>query len=470
MRKHLCSLLLALLAALSLPAAERLKQEPGPEDLDYLKNFRPARVRQWAHPRYAPEPDAQWVERAVRVAFEVDTEGGVQDARVMGGAEEFAAAALEAVSTWKFEPELVHGRPVPASKEVRVVFSPRGPPKKTAQDEFWCPYPIEDPQTTPPGEPADPAARYPASLLKRRLSGEVELLLGIDTEGRVDGVEIGQVTHVEFLSAALETVAGWQLRPARKGRLPQRGLKRAVLSFHPVDEEGRLIRVEWLERNGIQLRMPAGAKSTAHFDHTPEAPVVADPVFPHEHLMAGAAGAARVNFSVNAEGRITSVRVDEATAPEFGESLVAAIEAWQFHPLHKDGKECWADFSMTWRFEAPPAGSAERRLLDNLGTGQDAVDARQLDRRLAPLFIRQAVYPAALREAGEEGEARIEAIVDRDGRVRLPHIRSATRPEFGWAAATAVSQWLFETPRKGGEPVAVRVVIPVKFKAPATGQ
>ncbi len=62
----------------------------------------------------------------------------------------------------------------------------------------------------------------------------------------------------------------------------------------------------------------------------------------------------------------------------------------------------------------------------------------------------------------------LEVIVDRDGRVRLPHIRSATRPEFGWAAATAVSQWLFETPLKDGKPVDVRVVIPVKFTVPAS--
>lgn len=469
MRIPLLVPILVLLLSASAFAAERLKKESNDAVLDLAAN-RSARVIKWEHPRYAPVPGAEWVEKAVRVAFEVDTDGRVLDARVMSGAEEYHAAALAAVSGWQFEPGLEKGQPVMVSKEVRFVFTPKGTPKKNPRDESWSPYPVETPETFPPGEPADPTARYPEALLPRRLSGEVELMLGVNTEGRVDGVEIGRATHVEFISAALDTVAGWRLRPARKGRIAQRGLKLAVLSFHPVDEEGHLIRREWLERNGVFLREPAGVATTNHFDHTPEVRVVADPVHPHEHLMAGTEGGARVNFAVTAGGRVTGVRVDEATAPEFGESLAAAIEAWEFEPLHKDGKETRAEFSITWRFKLPGAGSVERRLLDNLGTAQDAVDARQLDQRLAPLFIRQAVYPAALREAGEEGEARVEVIVDREGRVRLPHVRSATRPEFGWAAAVAVSQWLFETPRKGGEPVDVRVLIPIKFKSAPTEQ
>ena len=94
------------------------------------------------------------------------------------------------------------------------------------------------------------------------------------------------------------------------------------------------------------------------------------------------------------------------------------------------------------------------------------VGAQSLDRPLFPLFTRSPLYPAARLDALELGEADIEVTIDRAGRVRLPHIRAATQPEFGWAAATAVSQWLFETPLKEGKPVDVRVVIPIKFKPP----
>ena len=64
----------------------------------------------------------------------------------------------------------------------------------------------------------DPA--YPEFLESRRLSGEVELAMSVDRNGRVDGVEIGRVTHPDFLTAALDTVARWEFRPAAYGRLP----------------------------------------------------------------------------------------------------------------------------------------------------------------------------------------------------------------------------------------------------------
>jgi outer membrane biosynthesis protein TonB len=44
---------------------------------------------------------------------------------------------------------------------------------------------------------------------------------------------------------------------------------------------------------------------------------------------------------------------------------------------------------------------------------------------------------------------------------------SATNAEFGWSAATAVSQWVFKAPLRGGQPVDVKVRIPFDFKSPA---
>jgi TonB family protein len=466
MKNSFVVMMAVALLALPVSAAERLRMRPGAENLEYLQKNRAATLVQWEHPRYPPEPNADWVERAVRIAFEIDAEGNVVDPRVMGGAEEYAAVALEAVSRWKFKPETVDGQPALVSKEVRLVFTPKGTPKKTVNDRFLPPFEIEDPQLTPPGEPASTEGSYPTPLLVRRLSGEVEMMLGVDLEGKVEGVEILRSSHPEFLGAALQTVAGWKLRPARRGRIPQPGLKRAVMTFQSVDDEGRLMRVDWLEHNGIVLREPVGARTSGHFDHTPDAAVMVDPVYPQPLLLAGTQGEARVHFRVTPEGQVTHVVIQEATAPEFGESLAAAIASWQFQPLQKEGKDCWADFSMGWRFALVRPDSTEQRLLDSRETDQKPVNPRQLDRPLVPLFIRQAVYPAALRETGEGGEAEIEVIIDREGRVRLPHIRSASHPAFGWAAATAVSQWWFETPLKGGGAVDVRVVVPVQFKAP----
>ncbi len=468
MRKFFAGIVPVLWLAVGLAAAERLKNQPGPEDLEYFNKNRGAELIHWEDPLYPAEPGATWVQQAVRVAFEVDTEGRVMDARVLGGVDKYGTAAVAAVSRWKFKPAVVDGQVALVSKEVRVTFTPKGTPKRTQRDEFKIPYQVENPQFTPPGEPANGDARYPAALLPRRLSGEVELLMSVNREGRMDGVKVLRATHPDFISAALETVAAWELPPAHQGKELHPGQKGVVLAFFPTDEEGRPRRDEWLERNGISLRDEPESGTTAKFDRNPVATAMVDPVYPRDLLRAGTRGAARVDFSINLEGQVVGVRVAEATAPEFGEALAAAIAAWRFEPLQRDGRLSGADLSITWRFKAPAPGSAEQRLLDNLGTEQAAISAQQLDRPLFLLFTRMPVYPAGLLEAREAGEAQIEVIIDRDGRVRSPYIRKATHPDFGWAAVTAVSQWLFETPRKGGEPVDVRVVVPVQFKPDAT--
>jgi len=77
------------------------------------------------------------------------------------------------------------------------------------------------------------------------------------------------------------------------------------------------------------------------------------------------------------------------------------------------------------------------------------------------------VYPLRLREERPAGEAVIEFIIDRDGRARLPRVVSATQEAFGWAAAAAISQWVFAPPLRKGEPTEVRVSVPVGFEPPA---
>jgi TonB family protein len=468
MKNTLVGFTLALSVALTAPAAERLKIKSGQEDLAYFEKNRQATLLEWSHPEYPAEPGAEWRERAVRVAFEVDAEGQVINARALSGLENLQVAAVAAVSRWKFRPELVDGQPAIVSKEVRMTFTPAGTPQKTDRDKMWPPYRVEQVEVSPPGDPFNSEVPYPRFLADRRLAGEVEFLLSIDTEGRVNGLKVLHSTHPDFLSAALETVAGWKMRPARQGRIPVEAQKQAVLSYTAVDEAGQEIRTAWLEQNGIYLRNLPDRKTTDYFERVPVAVAMVDPVYPYNLALAGTGGAARVEFSVDQQGRVTDVRIIEATAPEFGQSAAAAIAAWRFQPLWRNGEMTGADFVFFWQFKHPRPESVERRLMESLGTENQAVSARSLDRPLFPLFTRSPLYPAARLDALELGEADIEVTIDRDGRVRLPHIRAASHAEFGWAAATAVSQWLFETPLKEGKPADVRVVIPVKFKPPET--
>jgi TonB family protein len=80
-----------------------------------------------------------------------------------------------------------------------------------------------------------------------------------------------------------------------------------------------------------------------------------------------------------------------------------------------------------------------------------------------PTFRVPPELPEALKKSGEVATAQIEIIIDPSGRARLPRILEATRDDFGWAAATAASRWIFQPALKDGQPVYLRVIIPFKF-------
>jgi TonB family protein len=196
----------------------------------------------------------------------------------------------------------------------------------------------------------------------------------------------------------------------------------------------------------------------------PEVRILADPVWPFEALLQGQGGSADVSFTVTERGLVTDAIVDRATAPEFGAALRAAVETWAFEPTRDHGEAVMVHLRRHGGFR--PLSADEVRLLQALREGTVG-SAKGLDGKLVPVFRMTQVYPAALKLDGRPaGTAMIEFVIDREGRARLPRIVSATREEFGWAAATAAAQWVFQPPMRGGQPVDVKVRVPFNFAAP----
>jgi len=71
--------------------------------------------------------------------------------------------------------------------------------------------------------------------------------------------------------------------------------------------------------------------------------------------------------------------------------------------------------------------------------------------------------PDQLRRDGVSGMVSIMITVDEKGFVQNPTVQKSTNPAFEQPALDAVSQWKFKAAKKDGQPVAVKVVIPVKF-------
>jgi TonB family protein len=287
----------------------------------------------------------------------------------------------------------------------------------------------------------------------------VRFALGVGQDGRPTSFKIIAASHPDFVLPALATLPRWTFAPARKEGQPVASVFQGLLAFdQPVAPPGQILAANLITgSDGQAPRNP------------PVPEILVDPVWPYALLMAGVGGEVVADFTVLENGLIGEIRVRSEAKPEFGRALAAAIETWRFQPSVRGGVplasalEKRVIFRLRGKAPGLPDDPALARLVTEARQGR-IEPAKGLDGRLTPLYQVAPVYPAALRASGGPGgRAEIAIVVSRDGRVRLPRIASATRDEFGWAAATAVSEWVFAPPTRDGERVDVSVVVPFVF-------
>jgi TonB family protein len=423
----------------------------------------------WVPPAYPQEAIAQKLEGRVQVRLVVDETGTVTKARVLLSSNRvFEEAAIQSARQWRFSPPISDGRNVSQCVDATLPFRradfkrkqvPSIPPAEVVLSI------VEAPHTSAVkirGRDPD----YPGSLLSRHLPGVVVVKFIVSAEGRAQAPRVLGATHADFAQPALAAVETLVFRPAMQGDLAIAAPMESAMEFTVQDVDRT--RVDVLEANGVTL---ANDEATA-LDVRPHLKILADPVYPYDLLIAGTEGDAGADFVIGTEGRVESVAVREATQPAFGLALTAALDSWLFEPaLRSDGNRIAVKASLRWHFSMAPdtaVAQAAGRLLERVRVNDTAdMGSKGLDGPLHPRYQMQPVYPSRLLPEKPSGRAAVQFIVDRNGRCRMARIVSATREEFGWAAATAVEQWVFDPPKKGGKAVDMRVSIPFEFKPPA---
>lgn len=303
---------------------------------------------------------------------------------------------------------------------------------------------------------------YPESLRTYRIRGEVRLAYDVNAEGYVENLRALYATHPDFLKPALDVARDWRFRPARKNGKPVRSSREESV-FTDVLTPG-------MEAFEIPYVPPKELPDTLRYDRPPSIRTVVPVVYPYELLLANKRGMAEVALLVAPDGLTREIRVRGASEPAFGLALAAAMEAWEFEPAMKNGEPSGALLARGQEFkidgEDRLVSDGTRRLLRILSSENPAiVELAALDAVPAPLERVAPVFPQ--KHAGKDGGTEIEFIIDREGNVHLPRILSATEPEFGWAAATAVVRWKFEPPRMAGQPADARVRVQLDFRGSA---
>lgn len=212
------------------------------------------------------------------------------------------------------------------------------------------------------------------------------------------------------------------------------------------------------------------SESLADSLYVPPKPAkIAAPVYPFELLAKKVTGAASVACMVDVDGKVIRTDVLETTRPEFAAALAAALEATEFAYATREGEPIASVLGFHHRFDltSDASGNARTELLLLEQTQRQPALLGQpaaLDRPVRPRAQRAPVFPTELQRKQREGEATVEFFLDEDGRPRLPRVRHATDPAFGYAAVQAVAEWTFDPPTTHGHPTVMRVAVPFYFR------
>lgn len=326
--------------------------------------------------------------------------------------------------------------------------------------------PVLPPASSLPQALRTPPLVYPDSVELDWSTGQVKLAYVVDAQGRIGQVEVLRGAHPAFTDAALDALLATPYRPALKEGAP-------IAMRVTRDYQFKLQHVGV----GTVLNLKGPARSgAARAELAPALQQAVWPVYPAGLLRSGVTGSARVRAHIGAQGEVSGVELLSASHPDFGHAARAMMQAWRFDPPGAAGRRDALEYEQ--RFSAArPADSgvpaSATQLLERLALGGAAatavagvVGAGDLDAPLRPLLQVQPGVPPSLRQARVAGSATVDFYVDAQGRVLLPELASASQEDFGWAALTAVNQWRFEPPRRGGQPVVARGRVQLKVDAP----
>jgi TonB family protein len=357
-----------------------------------------------------------------------------------------------AAKNWLFAPARQAGKPVAAEVRVPVVIV-TGDGGNAAKGVA--------PRVTFQKKPI-----YPFVMRASGMRGEVVVDFIVDIEGRVRNAFVVRTLNPAFDDPALEAVRKWKFEPGHVGDRPVNTHMQVPVIFQLDDTPGHGSDGLDVVRKADLSKLPEELR----YDTPPKLIGSARPIYPYPLLAAGREGKAAVSYLIDERGRVAQAKVTQASAPEFGQALLAAVQQFVFEPAIKGGRPSRAlqgfqqDFNRDERYQVVSDDDLSLLRREQKKPGS-IVKLSEIDGKLVP--ISQPSPRAPLGVNGAAGNALIEFLVDEDGRARLPRIVSASDEAYGYAAMQAIARWHFEPPTRGGQAAIVRVTIPIKFAAAA---
>jgi TonB family protein len=300
---------------------------------------------------------------------------------------------------------------------------------------------------------------YPPKLLEAGMTGFVVVQFIVDEKGAVSSARAVKSSDPLFEPAAVKSVEQWTFEPGvSDGVRAAMGVAVRVI-FNLPEEHGSLPPKD----SAVRVLPKGDAKAESN----------PDPEYPADLLARQIGGKAIVDFVVEADGRITGLRLLGVNHPGFVRPVLAAAERLKFTPAKQGDLAVAAKIRSPMEFEPFVANVDEvtKSHLEvngfelRLAEGQTQRDV--CDR--APILwdVPDPVYPRTAAVAGVAGDATVDFELDERGNPETVRVFSASAPEFAQVLVDTLAAGTFKPAMKGGRTVGVPMRWKYSFKQPA---
>jgi TonB family protein len=208
--------LLAAIALICLSAVRQQAQRPLPDGVYRVGNgvTQPSVIGK-TDPQYSEEARIARMAGTVKVSAVVGVDGKVRYVQVVKSAGlGLDEEAVEAVDTWRFQPGLKDGMPVPVMVDIDVSF------RLSRERGAWAPASAVFHPPEGGSRPVVIMAPYPEIYTPAGRIGSVTISFDVDPEGIADNLHIEISSDPALESEVIRILRGWKFRPGMKDGQP----------------------------------------------------------------------------------------------------------------------------------------------------------------------------------------------------------------------------------------------------------
>jgi TonB family protein len=201
--------------------------QSGPATIDQsVHEIEMPRAKNTFDPPYSKEAREKHLEGSVELKVVIGADGNVKDLSATSGDPVLAAAAVDAVRQWTFEPKRVDGHAVEAEVTVCVAFHSLTS-GRTGSNEMGC---RSTEGVTSASVISQVPPIYPAKARKKHIEGQVLLQARIGVDGVVQDLNVIS-GNPELTQAAIDAVRQWRYRPTLKDGTPVEVTTKITVTF-----------------------------------------------------------------------------------------------------------------------------------------------------------------------------------------------------------------------------------------------